>query len=256
MCERVAAPLHEPLHVVVGVGARAVVGREHRPHVGVHHEPREHPQHVVEIVRAAGAAAFGVGHRDHTVHSRRSQGRGPLRDLARESVGARRGGEHHDEVASPHPAPARAAVAVEGRPGIGALDLLARHERRFIEFVGLDGVQKVRARRKLEVDVALGKRGQDLLVADVLAGDEVTGGDSERESPRREVRPLRNRCADEPVSLEDGVGEAERVRPVRDHGARCEAARRDGDVVSRRRDARHLVEFESVEHRYPERVNF
>ena len=45
-------------------------------------------------------------------------------------------------------------------------------------------------------------------------------------------------------------------RPVRDHGARCEAAGRDGDVVSRRRDARHLVEFESVEHRYPERVNF
>ena len=183
MCERVAAPVHEPLHVVVGVRARTVVDREHRAHVGVHHEPREHSQQVVEIVRASGAAALGVGHRDHAVHCGRSHARGPLRDLAHESVGARRGGKHHDEIAGAHPAAARTAVAVEGRPGIGGLDLLARHERRFIQLVGLDGVQEVRARRKLEVDVALGKRGQDLLVADVLTGNEVTGRDSERESP-------------------------------------------------------------------------
>ena len=46
MVERVVAVRHELLQVVVAVGARAIVGREHRARVGVHHEAREHPEHV------------------------------------------------------------------------------------------------------------------------------------------------------------------------------------------------------------------
>ena len=246
--ERVVAALHEPSYVVVGVRARAVVGREHRAHVGVHHEPREHAHHMVEIVRAADAAAFGVGHRDHAVDSGRSHARGTLRNLTHESVGAGRGGEHHDEVAGPHPAPARTAVSVECRTGVGAHDLLARHERRLIQLVGLDGVHEVRGRWKLEVDVAFRQRGQDLLVADVLSGIEVAGRDAERESPRGEVRTLRNRRTDEAVSFEDGVGKPEFGRPVCNHGARFEAPRRNRDVVSLCRHAGHVVEFETIEH--------
>ena len=177
------------------------------------------------------------------------QCRGPLRDLANETVGAGRGGQHHHEVAGPHPAPTGAAEAAEGRAGVGALDLPARRERRFVQRAGFDGVEEVRRRRKLEVDVAFGQCGQYLPVADVLPGTEGTGRDAEWESPRREVRALRNRRADEPVSFEDGVGKAELVRSVRDHGARLQAARRDRDVVFRRRDARHPIEVESVVHR-------
>ena len=203
---------------------------------------------MVEIVRAAGAAAFGVGHRDHAVDSGRSHARGPLRNLTHESVDARRGGEHHDEIAGPHPASARAAVTVEGRAGVGGLDLLARHERRLIQLVRLDGVHEIRGRWKLEVDVALRQCGQDLLVADVLSGTEVTGRDSERESPRGEVRSLGNRGTDETVPFEDGVGKAEFFLPTGNDGACVQAPRRNRDVVSRRRDARHLVEFETIEH--------
>ena len=124
--ERVVAALHESTHVVVRVGAGAVVGREHRAHVGVHHESSEHPQHVVDVVRAAGAAAFGVRHRDDAVDSGGRRGRGPFRDPAHEPVHARRGGEHHDEVAGPHSAPSRPAKAFERRAGVGVRDLARR----------------------------------------------------------------------------------------------------------------------------------
>ena len=46
VAERVVAVLHELPHVVVAVGACAVVGRKHRAHVGMHHEACEHPEHV------------------------------------------------------------------------------------------------------------------------------------------------------------------------------------------------------------------
>ena len=214
----------------------------------MNNEPREHPQHVVEIVRAAGAAAFGVGHRDHSVHASRSQGRGLFRDLAHEPVGAGRGGKHYDEVASPHPASPRAPEAVEGRAGVGALDLLARRERRFVQRVGLDGVHEVRSRRELEVDIALRERAEDLCVADILPRGKGAGRDAERETPGREVCILWHRRTDEPVPFEHCVGEAKLARPICNHGARLEAPRRDRDVVSHRRDTCHLVELESVEH--------
>ena len=186
--ERVVAALHESTHVGVRVRAGAVVGREHRAHVGVHHESGEHPQHVVEVVRAAGAAAFGMRHRDHAIDCGGSLVRGPFRDAAHEPVGPRRGGEHHDEVAGSHAPLPRPAEAFERRPGIGTPDLLAGRERGFVQLAGLDGVREVRGRRQLEVDVAFRQRGQDLLVADVLTRAEGTGRDAERESPRREAR--------------------------------------------------------------------
>ena len=65
--ERVVAVRHEAPQVVVGVGARAVVGREHGAHVGVHHEAREHAEHVTQVVGPPGAAALGMGDRDHAV---------------------------------------------------------------------------------------------------------------------------------------------------------------------------------------------
>ena len=57
-----------------------------------------------------------------------------------------------------------------------------------------------------------------------------------------------HRIAIHEVSFEDGVGEAELTLPVRDDGACLEATRRNRDVVSRRRNAGHLVEFESLKH--------
>ena len=243
------AAFHEAAHVVVGIRARAVVGRKHRAHVGVHHEAREDPQHVTEVVRAARAATLGVGHRDHAVDPGGSPGRGPLHDPAHESVGARGGGQHHDEVSGAHPAAPGAAESVEGGAGVGGLDLPARRERRLVQCEGLDGIREVRGRRQLEVDVAFGERGQDLRVARVLPGVEVAGRDAERKAPRVEAGSVRDGCAHEPVSFEHGVGEAELALPVRDDGARLEAARRDGDVVARRGHAGHLVEFETIGHR-------
>ena len=74
--EGIAARGHEPLQIVAGIRPGAVVHREHRAHVGMDHEPREDPQHVVEVVRARTAAAFGVGDGHHPVHpARRPAGR-------------------------------------------------------------------------------------------------------------------------------------------------------------------------------------
>ena len=249
MVERIVATLHESTHVGVRVRAGAVVDCEHGARVGVHHESREHPQHVVDVVRAAGAAAFGVSHHDHAVEVGRSPGRGPFHDPAHESVGTGGSGEHHHEVAGADPPPARTAKAVEGRAGVGALDLPARRERCRVELEGLDGVREVGGRGQFEADVAFRQRGQDLIVADILPGAEGACRDAERESPRGETSASWNRCADEPVPFEDGVGKAKTMLPVRDGGTCLEAARRDRDIVFRRRHAGYLGEFETIGHR-------
>ena len=241
--ERVASPFHEALHVVVAVRARAVVHGQHRSHVGVDHEAREHPQHVIEVVRPGAPAALGVGHRDHPVDRAGGHpGRGPIRDLADEAVGARGGGEHHHEVARPDPATAGAPVAVEGRAGVRGLDLRSRHEGALVEIEGLDGVGEVRLPGQLEVDVALRERLQDLLVADVLARREGTRRDSEREAPREEPGTRLDRLANEAMALENRVRYAKLPRAVRDHGSRRKAPRRDGDVVAPRGNPCYPVE--------------
>ena len=248
MVERVAAALHEAPQVVVAVGAGAVVGRKHGAHIGVHHEPRQHPEHLVQIVGPPGAAAFGMGHRDHSVDARRRLGRGPVRDRAHEAVGARRGGQHRHYVAGADAAPAGAAEAVEGGAGVGLGDLDAGGEAGVVQPVGLDGVREVGGLGQHEVDVAFRQCAQYPLVADILAGLKGAGRDAEGKAPRGEARALRDGDADEAVPFEDGVGEAELARPVRDDGAGLEAPRRDRDIVSRRRHAGHPVELETIVH--------
>ena len=246
--ERIAAPLHETPQRIVAVGAGAVVGREHGTHIGVHHEPCEHPQYVIKIVGPPVAAAFGVGHRHHAVDPGGRRSRGALRHLARESVGARGGGQHHDEVPRAHAAPAGAAIAREGRPGLGPRHLHAGRERGVVQRHGLHGVREVGGGRQREVDGACRQCREYLLVADIRAGREVAGRDAEGEAPRGEARTLRDRRADEAVSFEDGMGQAERAPSVRHEGAGIEAASRDRDIVCRRRNAGHPVEFETIAH--------
>ena len=249
VAERVVAVLHEPPHVVVAIGACAVVGHKHRAHVGVHHEPRQNPQHVAQIVRPPAAAAFGMGHRDHAVDPGGRFGRRPVRDRAHEPVGARRGGQHHDEIPGADAASAGAAEAVEGRAGSGRRDLLAGREASLIQRVGLDSVHEVGGFGQREVDVARRQCREDPLVADVLAGLESTGRDTEREAPGGEPRTLLDGHADEAMPFENGMGEAEFAPAVGNGGAGLEASRRDRDVVGLCRHAGHPVEFETIVHR-------
>ena len=247
--ERVTSPLHEPPQVIIAVGAGTVVGGKHRAHVGMHHEAREHAQHVAEIVGPPAAAALGMGHRHHAVDPGGGLGRRPLRHRPHETVGARGGGQYCDEVASPDTAPAGAAEAVEGRRGCSRRDLRARREAGLVQRVGLDGVHEVGGFGEREVDVARRERAQDPLVADVLAGREVTDRDAEREAPGGQMRALPSGHADEAMPFEDGVGQAKLTLAVRDEGAGLEAPRRDRDVVGFRRHAGHPVEFETIVHR-------
>ena len=125
-------------------------------------------------------------------------------------------------------------------------DLFAGGEAGLVQRAGLDGVREVGGLGQREVDVAFRQCAQDLLVADILAGAEGTGRDAEGKAPRGEARALRDRHADEAVPFEDGVGEAELARSVRDDGAGLKAARRDRDIVMRRRHAGHPVELETI----------
>ena len=240
--ERVAARRHEALEIGARVGPGAVIDGEHRAHVGMDHEPREDPQHVVEVVRARTAATLGVGHRHDTVHTARGSSCRLLRRVAGEPVRSGGDREDHHEVAGADAAPAAAPVPFEGPVRFDPLDLLARAEGPFVQIEGLDRVGEVRLRGKLEVDVALGERLQDLRVAGVLAGSERTDRNPEGKSPREEPGAVRDRLADEAVPLEHGVGKLKRAVSVLDVRSRVETPGRDRDVVPGGRHPRHPVE--------------
>ena len=247
--EGIAARGHEPLQVVARVGPGAIVDREHRPHVGMDHEPREDPQHVVEVVRAGAAAALGVGHGHDAVHPGRRPAGGLPGRVAGEPVRAGGHREHHHEVAGSDPASPGPPVPVErpfriDRP----FDLLARPKGVLVEIVGFDRVGEVRLRGQCEVDVALRERLQYLLVADVFAGGERPGRDPEREPPGEEAGALGDRLADEPMPFEHRVGEPEHPLPVAHFRPRIEAPGRDHDVVPRGGHPCHPVECKALGH--------
>ena len=247
--ERVAARGHEALEVVARVGPRPIVDGEHRSDVGMDHEPREDPEHVVEVVGARAAPALGVGDGDDAVHPGRRAASDLLRRVAGEAV--RPGGdrEHNHEVACPDSAASVPPVTVERAARVEPFDLLAWSEGRFVELVGLDRVGEVRLRGELEVDVALRERLQDLLVADVLAGSEGAERNPERQPPGEEALALRRRLTGEAVPFEDGVGEPVRTLLVGHLRSRIQAPGRDRDVVPGGGHPRHAVECKAFAHR-------
>ena len=249
MVERIAARGHEALEVGARVGPRPVVDGEHRAHVGMDHEPREDPQHVVEVVRARATPALGVGDGDDAVHPGRRAASDPLRRVAGEAVRPGSDRQHDHEVACPDPAAPAPPVAVERAVRVDPLDLLAWSEGRLVQLVGLDRVGEVGLRGELEVDVALRERLQDLLVADVLAGSEGAERNPERQPPREEARALRRRLTGEAVPFEDGVGEPVRTLPIGHLRSRIQAPGRDRDVVPGGGHPRHAVECKAFAHR-------
>ena len=247
--EGVATSLHEPLEVGTRVRPRPVVDGEHRPDVGMDHEPREDPQHVVEIVRARAAPALGVGDRDDAVHAGGSSAGRLLRRVAGEPVRPGGNREHDHEVARADAASAVPPVAVEGAVRLDAIDLFAGAEGGLVELEGLDRVGEVLLRGEREVDVALRERLQDLRVADVLAGGERAKRNSERKPPREEPRALGHGLPDEAVPFEDGMGEPICALAVGHLRPRFQSPGRDGDVVAGRGHPRHAVECKTLAHR-------
>ena len=159
VCKRIASLIEICLEGVVVEGFIAVVHRQYRRHIGVHHEPGQRAQDEFEVIRGAAAAAFGMGDRDYPVDVLQTLHL-PL-EAARQSgaeTGGRRGGsEHDDEVAGASASASGPDITLKVCPVFIDDDLFTGLESVFVYHVGLRIVDEVVVAWQLEIDIALGQ---------------------------------------------------------------------------------------------------
>ena len=243
--ERVAVLQHECAQPRVRDRLHAVVEREHRADIWMHHEARECAQHFGGIVRLASAAALGVCDGDDAIepgmHAReRLELRG---ELAREARGARSGAEDDDEIARADTAPHRTPEAGKCRARLHEIHGGSGAETFFIEVEWCEHVGKIRLLGKpCAVELPHGECLQHGLVADVSARRDVHEREAERQPPREQRRASGDRLHRKAVAFENRVPDHARRANQRDRRASLDAARGDGDIVAGRGKPRDLVE--------------